>query len=174
MGRTAREGKSVLLGSDIWVVPLKSFNCSNSVFRNCPHRGGGPVHAFLTLRCQSWHYIGSFQPLTQQVSHHFHGAVDVLKKCLVPGAKIVETGLAIRSADKTIARALPVASKSNFAFTAITRQRIAFGVAECPLLIRGDELHHVLLLDVSQPELGLHEVVAGIKIAVMLQGQCVT
>jgi hypothetical protein len=95
----------------------------------------------------------------------------MLKKCLIPCAKVVETGLALRSADKTIARALSVASESNFAFTAITRQSIAFGVAECPLLIRCNELHHVLLLDVPQAELGLHKVITGIKIAVMLQGQ---
>src|SRR5579864_8524866 len=98
----------------------------------------------------------------------------MLKKCLVPGAKIVETGLALRSADKAIARALSVASESNFAFTAIPRQGIAFGVAECPLLIRCHELHHVLLLDVPQPELGLHKVITGIKIAVVLEGQRVT
>src|SRR5579864_1410267 len=95
----------------------------------------------------------------------------MLKKCLVPGAKIVETGLALGSADKTVARALSVASESNFAFTAITRQGIAFGVAECPLRSRSTALHHVLLLDVPQAELGLHKVIAGIKIAVMLQGQ---
>src|SRR5579864_1663691 len=95
----------------------------------------------------------------------------MLKKCLVPGTKIVETGLALRSADKTIARALSVASESDFAFAAVARQSIAFGVAECALLIRGHELHHVLLLDVPQPELGLHKVITGIEITVMLQGQ---
>src|SRR5579872_7508476 len=151
-------------------VPPRSFDCSNFVFRNCPNRSQSTVRAFLTLGCQNRHYIGCLVPLAQQVSHHLHGTVDVFKKCLVSCAKIVETRLAFRSVYKTIARALTVASESNFTFTAITWQSIAFGVAECPLLIRGHELHHMLLLNVSQPKLGLHEVIAGIKIAIMLEG----
>src|SRR5579864_4124605 len=102
MGRMARERESVLLGSDIWVCSSSKFDCLNSVFRNCSHRGSSPARTFLTFCCQSWHDIGSFSPLTQQVSHDFHGPVDMLEKCLVPGAKIVETGLALRSVDKTI------------------------------------------------------------------------
>ena len=61
--------------------------------------------------------------------------------------------------------------EAHIAVQAILRQRVELVASEFQLLIRGDQFNHVRLIDVAQLVLRLHEVIARIQIAVVLQRQ---
>ena len=61
-----------------------------------------------------------------------------------------------------------MAREPNVALTAEPGQRVTLVEPELPLLWRGDQLDHVLVLDVPELERGLHEVVARVQVARVL------
>lgn len=93
------------------------------------------------------------------------------EKGLISGTEIIQAGLSVRRVYEAVARTLPVARKSYFAFAAVPRKGIALRVAEGTLPVRRHQLQKVLLLDVPQPEPGFDKVIAGVEIAVVLQSQ---
>ncbi len=98
----------------------------------------------------------------------------MLEKCLVTCAEVVEPRFSFGRFDEAILGALPVADREKSAFVTKLWQGVPFALPECPLLSRGHELDHWSFEDISHQMIWLDEVVAGIKIAVVLQGRALT
>jgi len=98
----------------------------------------------------------------------------MFKKCLVTFAEVVETHLSIGRFDKTVLGTLTIANMQDFAFPAVLRKRISLIFSELSLLFRGHEFDHRCLQDVSQVVIRLDEVIARIKIAIVLQSHALT
>jgi hypothetical protein len=64
-----------------------------------------------------------------------------------------------------------VAGEAHLAPAAEPRECVPFGQAELRLLRGGDQVGHRLVADVAELAGGLHEVVARVQIAGVLQGQ---
>jgi hypothetical protein len=86
---------------------------------------------------QDFHHLVGVASTPQQFCHHPHRPVDVLEKCHVTGAEIVQAGLAVRSQDEAVLGTLTVAGKPNLAFAAVAGQCIAFVSPEFPLRLGG-------------------------------------
>ena len=94
-----------------------------------------------------------------------------MKEVLEAGAQVVEARLAVGRQNKPVLGTLAMTGEAHVALPAETRQRIAFVKAELDLLRRGHQLDHVRVPDVAQQIVRLHEVIARIQIAVVLDGQ---
>ncbi len=64
-----------------------------------------------------------------------------------------------------------MAGMTHFALQAVFGQRFHLIPAELSLLVRGDELNHVGIVDITQQVVGLHVMVAGVEVTIMLHGQ---
>src|SRR5258705_3776920 len=115
------------------------------------------------------------EPATlEQVRHAAHGPVDVVEEHPVSGAQIVQAGFAVRRLAKAVARAFAITGEQHLAVPAIFRQRIELVAAELALSGRGHELEQRRLADIAEQVVGLHVMVAGVKIAIMFDRQRVT
>src|SRR5512132_634894 len=83
-------------------------------------------------------------------------------------AQVVETGLPVRIVREAILGATTVTREANVAFAAEPRKRVALVEPELLLLRRGDQLDHVLVLDVAELERRLDEVIARKEVAGVL------
>ncbi len=79
--------------------------------------------------------------------------------------------LAIRRLYKAILGAFAVAGETHITLQAILGQAVQLILAELQLLGRGDHFKHVFLLDVSQMVIGFYKVIAGVEVAIVLDGQ---
>ena len=93
----------------------------------------------------------------------------MLEEGFVTRTEIVQARFSIRSLNKPVAGALAVARELHFALQAVARQSVLFVIPELPLLIRRDQLHQVLFLDVAEKKLWFYKMIARIEIAIMLQ-----
>ena len=103
--------------------------------------------------------------------HIVHVGRNVGEEAVVSGAEVVEAGLAEVRLTEAVARTFAVAGEEIAAMAALAGQRGRLHAAE-GLLAAGR--HHFLerpVCDVAQVVLGEHEVVAGIQIAVPLDGR---
>ena len=73
--------------------------------------------------------------------------------------------------DEAVLGTFAVAGETHVAIQAVLGQAIQLVLAKLQLLGRGDHLDHVLLLDVAQKVVGFDEMVAGVEVAVVLDGQ---
>lgn len=83
-------------------------------------------------------------------------------------AKIVEAGLAVGSDRYAVFGALAVAGKAPAAVEALLRQGVGFGIAEASLFGAEHHFYKRFGVQIAEQIFGIHEVVAGIYIAVVL------
>ena len=119
---------------------------------------------------QNAHHLLCFSPAPDQPGHELHREIGMLKELLEAGAEVVQARLAVRRLAEPILGALAVAGKAHVAFLAVTRQCVALILAEFQLLGRRDQLDEVIVPNVAQEEVRLHEMVARIYIAVVFDG----
>ncbi len=107
----------------------------------------------------------------QERGHDAHGAIDVPEKGLVSFTQIIQPSLPFRGLDEPVFGAAAVAGKTDHTFLAIGGQQVQFVLAELLLLGRGHHFDHGGIGDVSQEMVRGDEVIAGVHISVMFQGQ---
>ncbi len=95
----------------------------------------------------------------------------MVEERLVAGAQVIQPGLAIGRECEPVARALAVAGETHLTLPTVPRQRVALGLAEGSLLVGGDQLQEMGLLNIAEKVLGLDEVIAGVQIAVVFERQ---
>ena len=117
------------------------------------------------------HYLLCFMVAPDQASHEFHRKINMVEEQLETGTQVIKPRIAVGGHEEAVLRALAVAGKAHVAFAAEIRQRVALVQAELQLLRRSEHLEHVCVLDVAQQELWLDEMIAGIQVAVVLNGQ---
>ena len=117
---------------------------------------------------QNLHHPGGRLFLAHKLRHDLQGPVDMAEKGLVTGAQIVQSRFTLRSRHKPVLGTLPLAGEPDLTFTARVGKAFQLVAAEGALRLRGHQLQHVSLLDIAEKIIGLHEMIAGIKIAVML------
>jgi hypothetical protein len=100
--------------------------------------------------------------------------ISMVKKCLVPFAKVIKPGFSIGGFNEAVLGTLPIARKEEITFPAKPGQGIPFVLPELSLFFRDCESGHGGLQDVSQEVLRLDEVVTGIQIAIVLQSHAQT
>ncbi len=115
------------------------------------------------------HDLARLAPGLEQPHDHLRRLVDVPEEGHVPGAQVVEPGLPVRRGQEPVLGALAVAREPDVALAAHPRQRVPLGRPERLLLRRPHQVHHRQLPDVPQAVLRLHEVVARVQVAVVLQ-----
>src|SRR6185312_11861816 len=96
---------------------------------------------------------------------------DVVEEEFVAGAEVVEAGFAVGSCEEAVLGALSVAGEADFALVAVAGQGVALGGSEAALLGRADERLHGRLHNVAQLIFRIDEVVAGVEVAVVLEGE---
>jgi hypothetical protein len=113
--------------------------------------------------------VGGRLAAFQHGSHETHVRVDVTKKPLVARAEVVKPVLSVWSLDKSVLRALAVAGELDVAIEAVLRKSFFFVAPKLPLLRRIHKRGQWSLHDIAEPVLGIHEVVAGVEVAVVLK-----
>ena len=119
------------------------------------------------------HFRGSATFL-QQLGHHRHRRARVHEEQFKPLAEIVLSRLAIARDTKPVLRATTVAKVSNSAVLALLREQIAFVIAKLALLWRCHHLQKGALVNIAEQVFRLDEMIAGIKVAVVLQCRAVS
>ena len=97
------------------------------------------------------------------------GSVDVMEEILEADAQEIQAWFTRRGLDEAVLRTAPVAGEANVAVEAVLRQLVALVEPELHLLLRRDELEHVLFLDVAEAEPRLDEMIAGVEVASVLE-----
>ena len=90
------------------------------------------------------------------------------EKKLQSRAEVVLARLSVARECEAILRTTAVAQVPDLAFLALGGEGIALILSELALIGRCYELHHVCFMNVSEFEAWLDEMVAGVKIAVVL------
>ena len=111
--------------------------------------------------------------LLNHLGHSREGWAGMHEKQLQSRAKVVLARLAVTRECEAILRTTTVAQVPDLASLTLVGEGIALIVSELALTGRCYELQHVCLMDVSEFEAGLDEMVAGIEIAVVLQSRSV-
>ena len=93
------------------------------------------------------------------------------EKHLVAGAQVVQASFAIWSVGESMLGTLAIAGKPNVAFAAVSRQRRFLRFAETALLVGLDKCLQRGLHDVSEAILRIDEVIAGVQVTAMLNGE---
>lgn len=120
---------------------------------------------------QQVHDLIRVAPAAQQVGHQLHRVVDVVEEQLVSGAQVVQSWLAIGRVDEAVAWAFAITGEQHFTITAVLGQAVELVLAEFTLLVRANQLDQVSLFNIAQQERRFDEVVAGVQVAVVFQGQ---
>jgi hypothetical protein len=127
-----------------------------------------------SLRSDQPHdFLGRLAP-SDEIGHDPHGFICVYEKRLVTFAQIVQSCFSILRPDQTVLGTLAIADMQEFTLPAALWKRSPLVLSELSLLVRDNEFDQGRLEDVSQEVLGLHEVVAGIEIAVVLERHALT
>ena len=71
--------------------------------------------------CQDLHDLVSGLTSSNQLGQNLQGIINMMKKCFVPLAQIVQSGFAIRCGQKAILGTFTMAGKTYVAFTAKCR-----------------------------------------------------
>jgi hypothetical protein len=111
------------------------------------------------------HDLGGRAILGEQPGHRSHRLVDVMKEALEGGAEVVEAGFAVGGAGEAVFGAAAVAREADVAFAAVARERVALVPAELLLLLGGDQVGEVTVVDVAEQVARLDEVIAGVDVA---------
>ena len=127
------------------------------------HTGENTFHNSHHLRC--------FTLAPDESSHELHGKINMVEKIFEAGAKIIEAGIPIWRQDEAIFGAFAVAGKTHVTIQAILRQCVQFVLTKFQSAwarrpTRSCDLSWILPSRV----VGLNEMVAGIKVAVVLDG----
>ena len=105
------------------------------------------------------------------MGEYFHRLVYVPEELLVPRTQVIQAGLAIGCVFESVPRAFALARKQNVALATCPRQRVVLVPTKLDLLLGSNERRHLGLRDVAQQIVGVDEVVAGIEIPVVLEGE---
>lgn len=108
------------------------------------------VSAASRLRVLGREYGHDFRgspPTLQQIRHESHVRINVMEEPFVSRAEIIQSGLAVRGFEKTMFRALAIASEAHLATPAVVRQGVRLVPAEFPLRCR---IHHFAQRSVEQ------------------------
>jgi len=111
--------------------------------------------------------------LLNHLGHSREGWAGMHEKELQSRAEVVLSRLAVTGECEAILRTSAVAQVPDLASLALGGEGIALIISELALTGRSHELKHVCLMDVSEFEAWLDEMVAGVKIAVVLQSRSV-
>ena len=120
------------------------------------------------LSAQSPHYVGRSAVGKELALHEIHCRSDMIEELPIPSAEVVQSGLSIGSAGKTVFGAFAVAGKKILTLKALPGQRLVLRVAEILFLSAVHHLHKGLLTNVAEPVFRKDEMVAGVDIAVVL------
>jgi hypothetical protein len=129
--------------------------------------------ALIVLSGDQVHHIGRRSALLEQLGHRPHRWPRVSEKQLQARTEIVLTGLAVARECEPVLWTAAIAKRSDLATLALRSERIALVISELALFGRGDELQHVSLVNISQLITRFDEMIAGVEIAVVLQGRSV-
>ena len=95
----------------------------------------------------------------------------MVEEKLVGRAEIIKASFTVRCADEAMFGALSIAGEAHIAFKAVPGQCVPLGVAEVFLLLDIGERSQRVVEDVAQLVFWINVVVAGIEIALVLDGQ---
>ena len=95
----------------------------------------------------------------------------MVEEFFVAGAEVVEAGFAVRRQVEAVFGAFAVAVFFDFAGSAVFGEGGLFVEAELGLLGGGDHVAEGLVHDVAEFEFGVDEVVAGVEVAVVFEGE---
>ena len=110
--------------------------------------------------------------MIEQIGHEPHRSADAVEEGLIARAEVVEAFLTVRGRDEAVFGALAVAGEADLALQAVVRERVGLGPAEGDADSWGsEELDHVGCRDVAEEMVRLDEVVAGVEVAVVLEGE---
>ena len=127
-----------------------------------------------SLMCQYIHHLDCCVTSTDQPCHDLHREIDMMEELFETRAKVIQAGFFIRGYDKAVLGALAMARKADITVKTVLRKRIPFIQAELPMLWRGYQLYHVLVLDIPEEVIGFDEMVASIQVTIMFQGNTQT
>src|ERR1035441_1091631 len=117
-------------------------------------------------------FRGRVAPL-DQLGHRAEGRARMHEKQFEARTQVILARLAVARKCEAVLRAAAVAPIPHLAAAALGRERFALVLAELALLRRGHELQHVRFMDVAELETRLHEMIAGVYIAVVLERRTV-
>lgn len=93
------------------------------------------------------HDVGWTLFRAQKAGHDAHGLVHMLGELLVSGAQVIQPRLSIGRRSKAVLGTAAVAGKAHIAFAAVAREPRLLITSEFALLLRGDQVGHVVLAD---------------------------
>ncbi len=114
------------------------------------------------------HNISSCPALAKLLGHKPHRPIDVSEENPVARTEIIKTGFTFRRLDEPVLGTLAVADEEELTPAAVCGQGIELISAELALLPGTSQLGHLLLGDIAQQVPGLHKVIAGVHIAIVL------
>ena len=94
-----------------------------------------------------------------------------MKKVFQARAEIIQAWFAVRGVRKAILGTFAMAGKPHITIQAKLGKGLAFICSKFQLLLRGDQIKHVLFLDIAQEVVRFHKMIAGVQIAIMLHGE---
>ena len=94
-----------------------------------------------------------------------------MEEALEARAQVVQARLAVRCFGEAVLGAAAMASEADVAFTTVGREGFALVKPELLLLLREDQVDEVPLGDVAEQVARLDEVIAGLDVSVVLEGQ---
>ena len=125
-------------------------------------------HASRSFAVPETHNVARRATLAQKGGHGFHVRVNVPEPGLQSGAEIIQSALAARRPKKTVLGALSPAFKQESALAAEARQCVALVLSEAPLSIGAQHLREGRVKHVPQQVLRFDEMVARVKVAIVL------
>jgi hypothetical protein len=129
--------------------------------------------ALLVLNRGQRHNVGRRTSQLKQLCHSPHRRTRMGEEQLQAGAKVVLAWLAVTRECEPVLRTSAVAQRPDLTTLALRGKRIALVVSELALFGRGYKLQHVGLVNIAEPITRLDEVIAGVKVAIMLQRRAV-
>jgi len=107
--------------------------------------------------------------LLKQLGHQHHGRARMHEEQFKSFAKIVLSRLSVARDAKPVLGAATVAKVPHFTVLALLSEQVAFVITELTLFRRRHHFQKSLLMDVAEKVFGLNEMVAGVKVPVVLQ-----
>lgn len=95
----------------------------------------------ILLPAQSPHYVGRSAVGKELAFHEIHCRSDMIEELPVSSTEVVQPGLSIGSAGKTVFGAFAVAGKKILTLKALPRQRLVLRIAEVLFLSAVHHLH---------------------------------
>ena len=114
------------------------------------------------------HNVGRSPAQTEFIGHKPHWPINVPEELPVARTKIIKPRFTFWCFDKTVLRAFAVAGESDLTLEAIFGQSIELIPAELSLLPGIGQICHALISNISEKEPGLHKMIAGVHVSIVL------